>query len=139
MALLMTPLTPPLASEAPPLSIDVYTTTARPITLGHVARNPSIVLNVIEVDAIERLETTLSMGLPSDPDTAQRTVRARLTALDDHVSATLQKSATGLASAAQLGIDRTPAIVFNHTAVVYGVTDLTEALRRFRDHAASPQ
>ena len=139
MALLMTPLTQPLAGAAPPLPIDVYTTTARPIALGQVARNPSIVLNVIEVDAIEGFETTLSLGLSNDPDTAQRTVRARLAALDDHVSATLQKSAMGLASAAQLGIDRTPAIVFNHTAVVYGVTDLTEALRRFRDHAASPQ
>ena len=138
-ALLMTPLTLPLAGAVPPLTIDVFTTIARPIALGEIASNPSIALNVVEVDAIEHFETTLSTGLPSDPDTAQRTVRARLAALDEHVSAILHKSAMGLASAAQLGIDRTPAIVFNHTAVVYGVTDLTEALRRFRDHAASPQ
>ena len=139
MALLMTPLTPTLAGAAPPLLIDVYTTTARPVALSTVARNPSIVLNVVEVDAIERFEATLSVELPSEPETAQRTLRARLAALKEDAIAPLQKSAVGLASAAQLGIDRTPAIVFNHTAVVYGVTDLTEALRRFRDHAASPQ
>ena len=111
MALLMTPLTLPLAGAVPPLTIDVFTTIARPIALGEIASNPSIALNVVEVDAIEHFETTLSTGLPSDPDTAQRTVRARLAALDEHVSAILHKSAMGLASAAQLGIDRTSAIV----------------------------
>ena len=40
-------------------------------------------------------------------------------------------AALGLAKAVQYGVDHYPAIVFNGTAVVYGVTDLVEAVQRY--------
>ncbi len=43
-----------------------------------------------------------------------------------------QRAALGLLKAAEYGIDRYPAIVFDGYAVVYGVTDIGEALRQYR-------
>ena len=41
-------------------------------------------------------------------------------------------AAIGLAKAVQYGVDRYPAVVVNGTAVVYGVTDLVEAVARYQ-------
>ena len=43
-----------------------------------------------------------------------------------------KNAAIGLAKAVQYGIDRYPAIVFDGRVVVYGVTDLVEALDRYK-------
>ena len=43
----------------------------------------------------------------------------------------MKHAALGLARAVQYGVDRYPAIVFNATAVVYGVTGLVEAVQRY--------
>jgi integrating conjugative element protein (TIGR03757 family) len=42
-----------------------------------------------------------------------------------------KNAAFGLAKAAQYGVDRYPAIVFDGRAVVYGVTDLVDAVERY--------
>ena len=43
----------------------------------------------------------------------------------------VKNAAIGLAKAVQYGIDRYPAVVFDGRVVVYGVTDLVEALDRY--------
>ena len=37
----------------------------------------------------------------------------------------------GLTKALQYGVDRTPAIVINGSAVIYGVTNLVDAVHRY--------
>jgi integrating conjugative element protein (TIGR03757 family) len=63
----------------------------------------------------------------------------RVQQLDDTRMAPAKNAAIGLAKAIQYGVDRYPAIVLNERAVVYGVTDLVEALNRYeawhREHA----
>ena len=44
----------------------------------------------------------------------------------------MQHAAMGLAKAMQYGVDRYPAIVFNGEVAIYGVTDIGEALDRYR-------
>ena len=56
----------------------------------------------------------------------------RLAILNQDEIAALRHTAMGLSTAAQLGVERTPAIVFDKQAVLYGVTDLSEALNRYR-------
>ena len=51
----------------------------------------------------------------------------------DQESDAAQRAASGLLKAAEYGIDRYPAVVFDGDAVVYGVTDLDEALRHYRE------
>ena len=46
-------------------------------------------------------------------------------------------AATGLAKALHYGLDRHPAVVVDETVILYGVTDLGEAIRRYRDWQAA--
>ena len=119
-----------------PLHIEVFTTQTQPITVGGVATNAAVNLQISEVDAVERFDSALSQGLPIDPALAQREVQRRLATFNDRDVATLRLSATGVATAARLGIDRTPAIVFDQSSVIYGVTDLPVALRHYQAWAA---
>ncbi|MBK8960041.1 MAG: hypothetical protein IPM80_16890 [Proteobacteria bacterium] len=55
-----------------PLHIEVFMTQTQPITVGGVATNPGVALQISEVDAVERFDSALSEGLPIDPALAQR-------------------------------------------------------------------
>ena len=117
---------------AEPLQIDVITTASQHMTLGRLKRDPTVQVTVAEVDGIARMETTLSAQLPADLESAQREVHRRLATLHAAALPSLQRAATGIALASELGIDRAPAIVFDRTAVVYGEVDVEVALRRYR-------
>lgn len=114
-----------------PLAIEVFTTSKRPVTLPAPTARSGIHVTVVEVDTLERFNEGLSKGLLADLSTARPEVERRLAALQHDEMAALQRTAMGLATATQLGIDRVPAIVFNKQAVIYGLTDVAEARRRY--------
>ena len=93
-------------------------------------------VEVYALDGLDKLAANLSDPLPTERKLARRTARARLGRLDpgqvdpEQLDA-LQRAASGLLKAAEYGIDRYPAVVFDGYAVVYGVTDLDEAFRHF--------
>lgn len=120
-----------------PTRIEVFTTATQPVAIGAAALDRSVTVETAEIDAIARFNNALSDGLASTPETARRQGEQRLRKLDVGMFASLQRAATGLALAVQLGVDRTPAIVFDRQAVIYGVTDLAEALERYRAWAAT--
>ena len=119
-------------SAADLLHIDVITTASRHVRLGSLENSPALQITVAEVDSIAQFEGTLSAQLPTEPERAQREVLRRLAALPKASVPSLQRAAMGLALASELGIDRTPAIVFDRAAVVYGEVDVEDALRRYR-------
>jgi integrating conjugative element protein (TIGR03757 family) len=90
-----------------------------------------VAVEVYALDALDKLAANLSVHLPTEPIVARRTAMARLGRLDPEQLDALQRAASGLLKAAEYGIDRYPVVVFDGHAVVYGVTDLDEALRRF--------
>jgi len=85
-----------------------------------------------ELSSIRRLEAKLSRGLTGDPDQSKPAALQRVQQLEPEEWVQMQRAAVGLAKAAQYGLDRYPAIVFDGEAVVYGVTDLQAALQRYR-------
>ena len=85
-------------------------------------------VTVYRIDAIDRLQSALSLELPDDPQTARDIVLARFAQLDADQAPRLENAARGLARAMHYGIDRYPAIVFDEQAVVYGITDIDKAL-----------
>ena len=103
-----------------------FTTAERP-TRGV---SPGVV--VYQVDGIARLEGELSEGLPAEAEAAKALALDRFGALEAAHAARLQQTAQGLVRAAEYGLDRVPAVVFDGRAVVYGVTDLDAALRHYR-------
>jgi len=126
----------PLALNAPvwagdALVIEAFATSEQPIVGGEHERLRTATVTIYVVDGLERFESGLSEGLPADPDAAKAEALLRIQHLDDARIAPAKNAAYGLAKAVQYGVDRYPAIVFDGRAVVYGVTDLVQALDRY--------
>lgn len=116
--------------------IEVFTSSDLPIT-GKVTINPDSVrsktdLHIYELDGIQRIEARLSKGLTADPEQAKRVVLQRIQQLDEPARTKMQRTAMGLAKAVQYGVVRYPAIMFDGEVVIYGVTDIREALHRYQ-------
>lgn len=121
--------TPVWAGEA--LSIEVFTTSERSVIGADQERLRTVTVTVYAVDGLERFESGLSEGLPADPETAKTEALRRIRHLDDTGMAPAKNAAIGLGKAVQYGVNRYPAIVFDGRAVVYGVTDLGDAVARY--------
>ncbi len=128
---------PSLAMSEPlsmtPQRIDVF---VAPYQTGSIVgqtllerRIPGVRVEVHDLGAPQRFEAHLSAGLPDDPAAAQRQFEQRLQAED--LEAQAMAAFGGLLQAARLGLDRLPAVVFDETAIVYGVTDLNEAAAHY--------
>jgi len=113
------------------LSIEVFTTSERTVIGADHERLRTATVTIYAVDGLERFEAGLSEGLPTDPEAAKAEALRRIQQLDDARMAPAKNAAVGLANAVQYGVDRHPAIVFDGLAVVYGVTDLVEAVDRY--------
>lgn len=121
-------LASPAVGAAP--FVEVFTTASIYLTNASGAR-------VYLLDGLEQLEEELSQGLPSDEATAlpvaqRRLVKMGAQALQERAA----NAAEGLSRAAQYGVDRVPAVVFDGRSVVYGVTDVAEARRLYEQAAA---
>ncbi|MDT3671773.1 MAG: TIGR03757 family integrating conjugative element protein [Aromatoleum sp.] len=87
---------------------------------------------VYHVDGMERMTTALSAGLPSDPIQAEAVARRRFEALTDTDRQALGASAQGLTAAMQYRLTKSPAIVFDGAAIVYGVENVDQARAIYR-------
>ncbi len=119
-----------------PYLVEIFTTAELPVS-GEVAidRQPDYresELHVYELDGIQRMEGKLSKGLTADPEKSKRIVLQRFQQLEEEARVQMQRTAMGLAKAVQYGVDRYPAIVFDGEVVIYGVTDIREALHRYQ-------
>lgn len=118
------------------LLVEVFSTTDQAVRRGMLAGSDEahqpLNVHVYELDGISYFEAQLSNALPVDPNHAKQIAIQRIQVLDEQTKAGVQNAAVGLAKAMQYGIDRYPAIVFDGKTVVYGVTDIGEALDRYR-------
>ena len=116
-----------------PVRVEVFTAQDLPPSAlrRDELRAGSVAVEVYALDALDEFAANLSDQLPTEPNVARRTAMARLGRVEPGQVDALRQVASGLLKAAGYGIDRYPAIVFDGHAVVYGVTDLDEALRRF--------
>jgi len=114
-----------------PLTLEVFTAAEFPVSGQDDRGLQEATVTVYAVDGLEQFESTLSQNLPADADAAKAEALRRIGELDDARMAPAKDAAIGLAKAVQYGVDRYPAIVLNGTAVLYGVTDLGEAVARY--------
>ena len=119
-----------------PRLVEMFTTADSPVN-GETALNTQpayreIEFHVYELDTIQRIEAKLSKDLTADPKQSKRVVLQRFQQLNEEDRAQIQRAAIGLAKSAQYGIDRYPAIVFDGEVLIYGVTDIREALHRYQ-------
>lgn len=121
-----------------PRSIEIFISGDQPTSRNahFMEKHRGIEIRVHTLDAIRGLEHTLSRDLPSNSDEAKRLVLKRLQRLNNGDRIRLEHSATALAKAVQLGVTKYPAIVFDGKLVVYGLTDLSIALKQYRSWQA---
>ena len=120
---------------ATPTRMEVFTTSDQLSVIidRFAAEHPHVAVQVHTLDAIERLEDELSQALPKDPEAARQLVLKRMQRLSKGRRDQLQHSATALATALNVGVEKYPAIVFDEEFVVYGLTDPFRALLVYRD------
>lgn len=106
--------------------------------IGHLQAQ-GIAVAIYDLSARKRLEADLSRGLPGDPALAQVMVRERVLRLSEPMKQALIDAHQGELNARQYQIRQVPAVVFDGRYLVYGTTDLTEALQTYRhEGGASP-
>ena len=127
MAIVLVAVNGVVSANDQPL-VEVFTASDVPINPDHQVDR----LQVYEIDVIRQFEKEISRGLSEDVNTAKHQAIERVTQLDEKQKQQVQRSSIGLIKAMQYGIARYPAIVFDGEAVLYGVTDLTEAIHRYR-------
>ena len=114
-----------------PRRVEVFTAAGFSVRGTDDGRLQGASVTVYAVDGLAAFESVLSDDLPPEADAAQAEALRRIGALKNDTMAPAKDAALGLARAVQYGVDRYPAIVFNATAVVYGITDLVEAVQRY--------
>lgn len=91
-----------------------------------------VAVTVYDLSARKSLEAELSQGLPGDPRLAQVMVRERVLRLSEPMKQALIDAHQGELNARQYRIRQVPAVVFDGRYLVYGTSDLTEALQTYR-------
>jgi integrating conjugative element protein (TIGR03757 family) len=85
------------------------------------------------MDALHQLTTELNAGpLPAHKDQAVRIVRQRIQAMGPTFKSRMESALRAVEAAAIYGVQGTPAVVFDGSRVVYGVTDVTQAVEIVR-------
>ena len=113
--------------------IEVFSTDQLTVTGTDALAAQSLAVEIWHLDAPETLEDELSVGLPADPQQAEREARAYLELLgEDELRARVARAYRAELRARELGIDRYPAVIFDGQFVVYGLTDLPTALTHYR-------
>ena len=104
--------------------------------IGHLQAQ-GIAVAIYDLSARKRLEAELSRGLPGDPALAQVMVRERVSQLSENMKQALIDAHQGELNARQYRIRQVPAVVFDGRYVVYGTSDVTEALQTYQREGGS--
>ena len=113
--------------------IEVFSTARYMVNGTDALAAQGLAVEIWHLDAPETLEDELSVGLPADPQQAEREARAYLELLgEDELRARVARAYRAELRARELGIDRYPAVIFDGQFVVYGLTDLPTALTHYR-------
>ena len=113
-------------------SIEVFIVNGQLLTNADRAPPSTATVATYQLDDLGRFESSLSEELSTDLAAAKIEALHKIHKLDGAQITRVKNAAFGLAKAAQYGIDRYPVIVFDGKAVVYGVTDLADAMNRYR-------
>jgi len=118
-------------------SIVAITSNQRPIqsvdwkSASSSENNPEI--TILNLDAVQSLHDQLSEGLPNDETLARTMVQQKIADIGrSKLEDELRTAYLPLGTMMAYGLDRYPVIIFDQQAVIYGVTDLAQAINQYR-------
>ena len=85
-------------------------------------------LKVYRLDAMRNIEAAINQNLPQTEAEARQWIAANEARIRRQVQPQVQSAAQGMSLAATYKLSRIPAIVINRKIVVYGLTDIHQAL-----------
>ncbi|MBL3601549.1 MAG: TIGR03757 family integrating conjugative element protein [gamma proteobacterium endosymbiont of Lamellibrachia anaximandri] len=114
-----------------PAQIEVFTNSRYQVTN---TTTTGVAVQIHDLDTPTRLEKKLSAGLPYDPEQAKTIALKRLEALGaDQLAEMVNQAYEGTTQAMTYELVKIPAVVFdNGTSVIYGITDIDDAIRRYQ-------
>ena len=124
-------------ADALPQSIVAITSNQRPIqsvnwkSTSPSKNNPEI--TILSLDAVQSIQDQLSEGLPNDETLARALVQQKIAEIGrSKLEDELRTAYLPLGTMMAYGLDRYPVIIFDKQAVIYGMTDLSLAINRYR-------
>jgi integrating conjugative element protein (TIGR03757 family) len=119
----------PFVLAAGPVAVTYIGSNKHPLVNAEAVDYYDVTLSVYNIDGHRNLEEQLSGGLPQNYAEAEKIANERLMAMDGKA---VQDAFRGVALTLLWDLKRVPAIVFGDgELVIYGVTDLNEALKRY--------
>ena len=127
-----------------PESVIVVTSNQRPVSnINGISINTGDVqpdIQILNLDAVTNIEQRLSDGLPIDPIQARTMVDQRIDQIGrSQLDTELRTAYLPLGTMMAYALDRYPVIIFDREAVIYGVTDLAQAMNRYRQWVEDQQ
>lgn len=102
-------------------------------------RAAGIEIHFYDLSARDRLKAALGRGLPANPRQAQAILQRRIAGIKGDLKRRWMAAYQAHIDARRYGVTRAPAVVFDARYIVYGVTDLVQALAVFRQKAGVTQ
>ena len=126
-----------VSSDDLPRSIVAITSNQRPIdSVGWNRTSPSESnpgITILILDAVQSIQDQLSEGLPNDETLARALVQQKIAEIGrSKLEDELRTAYLPLGTMMAYGLDRYPVIIFDKQAVIYGMTDLSLAINRYR-------
>ncbi len=115
------------------------TRTAVPIRSIEVFANSSMLITpkgtdakIYWMDGIARMGDELSKGLPKTEKEAMAYMAEKRPAIEQKYRPHIANAGRGITLGMKYGIEKIPAIVINQESVIYGLTDVNEAIAHFQ-------
>jgi len=90
-------------------------------------------ITLLNLDSISQVESRLSQGLPVNEKLAMAEFHRRVEDIGKaRLESELRSAYKAVGAAMAYSLDRYPAIIFDEKVVVYGLTDLSQALEKYR-------
>jgi len=116
-------------------TVEVFANSA--MHFKNTAAAGDFVYKVYRIDGLAQLEAQVNQGLPNTEPEARAYLQRNMADIKKRYTAQAINAANGLTLVTRYKIDRIPAIVINQRAVVYGSTDIQQALASYAKSASA--
>lgn len=136
LALALALATGAAAQDAPAaLTVEVFANSAMAITPQPAAGLP-YKLDIYRIDGMRQVEETINQQLPKTEREAQEWLARNQSRIEREYRPAIISAANGITLMTTYQLNRIPAIVINRKTVVYGVTNVNQAIEIARDKGA---
>lgn len=92
---------------------------------------PAYALKVYRLDAMAQIGQQITQQLPAGEEQAKLYMQQHEAQIRAKYKSQIINAANGMSLAIHYKLDRVPAVVINRSAIIYGVTDVTQAVQLF--------